>query len=162
MRRRVFEQVGELDERFESYLEDIDFCLRCALRGIGGVYVPAAVAYHEGSATLGAWSPRMVRLISRNQVFLIAKHYPEDWPMRLGRAVVAGQLLWGALALRHGTGMAWLRGKVEGLRRREELAGDPACPALEGLLDECESEMRGLQAATRQDSYWKMYFRWAG
>ena len=30
----------------------------------------------QGSATLGRWHPETTRLIARNQVFLIAKHYP--------------------------------------------------------------------------------------
>jgi GT2 family glycosyltransferase len=162
LRRSLFQQVGELDERFESYLEDVDFCLRCALRGIGGVYVPEAVARHEGSATLGAWSPRMVRLISRNQVLMIAKHYPPDWPLRMGRAVLAGQLLWGLLALRHGTGLAWLRGKLEGVRRMQELKPELAPPGVEELLRDSEIEMQSLQRATSQDRYWELYFRWAG
>ena len=54
-RAGVFERVGFLDERFESYLEDVDFGLRCAEAGLGGLYVPEAVAYHQGSATLGRW-----------------------------------------------------------------------------------------------------------
>src|SRR5262249_28437228 len=31
-RRSLFSETGSLDERFESYLEDIDFGLRCAAR----------------------------------------------------------------------------------------------------------------------------------
>ena len=53
-----------LDERFESYLEDVDFGLRCAEAGLSGLYVPDAVAYHQGSATLGRWHPETVRKIA--------------------------------------------------------------------------------------------------
>ena len=56
-RAELFDKVGLLDERFESYLEDIDFGLRCALAGYMGRYVPEAVAWHAGSATLGRWHP---------------------------------------------------------------------------------------------------------
>ena len=61
---------------------------------------PAAVAQHRGSATLGAWNSDTVRRIARNQVLLAAKHFRGQprWP------IVAGQLLWGLLALRHGRG----------------------------------------------------------
>ena len=40
VRKNLFSRVGPLDERFESYLEDVDFGLRCAQQGLGGVYVP--------------------------------------------------------------------------------------------------------------------------
>ncbi len=56
-RAGLFDKVGLLDERFESYLEDVDFGLRCALAGCSGRYVPEAVAWHTGSATLGRWHP---------------------------------------------------------------------------------------------------------
>lgn len=51
-RRELFVEIGNLDERFGSYLEDVDFGLRAALAGHTGAFVPAAVAYHRGSATL--------------------------------------------------------------------------------------------------------------
>lgn len=111
VRRELFETVGYLDERFGSYLEDVDFGLRAAAAGAWGVYEPGAVARHEGSATLGQWSPRMVELLSRNQVLLIAKHFPEGWTSRFGLPVFVGHLLWGLLALRHGRFSAWLKGK---------------------------------------------------
>ncbi len=113
---RSFRRVGLLEESFESYLEDVDFGLRCAARGIAGVYVPAAVAWHQGSATLGRWHPETVRRIARNQVFLLARHYPARAAARAGCWPIAvAQLLWGGVALRHGAGLAWLRGVLQGL-----------------------------------------------
>lgn len=54
-RRTLFDRTGPLDERFESYLEDIDLGLRCAANGLRGLYVPEAVCLHQGSATRGPW-----------------------------------------------------------------------------------------------------------
>ena len=53
-KRQLFRDLGGLDESFGSYMEDVDFGLRCALAGREGLYVPSAVAYHRGSATLGS------------------------------------------------------------------------------------------------------------
>ena len=39
-RTELFEKAGLLDERFESYLEDVDFGLRCARADCPGAYVP--------------------------------------------------------------------------------------------------------------------------
>lgn len=158
VQRDIFLRMGGLDVRFESYLEDIDFCLTCALAGLPGRYVPAAVAHHEGSATLGAWSPRMVELLARNQVFLVAKHFPRTWT----RPVLAGQLLWGVLAWKRGAGKAWLKGKWAGLRSLRGFRPprtDPNRLAL--ILRESEEEIRRLQTVNR-DTFWEAYFRWRG
>jgi GT2 family glycosyltransferase len=152
--------VGVLETSFESYLEDVDFGLRCALAGYAGLYVPEAVARHRGSASLGRWHPETVRRISRNQVFLVKRHYPRRALVRCAWPILAAQLLWGALAARHGAALAWVRGKWEGVR------GHPgACKesqlhdsrALESLLRSNEHEIRNLQAASEFDWYWRVY-----
>ena len=127
-RAGLFDSVGLLDEEFESYLEDVDFGIRCALRGYSGVYAPDAVAAHEGSATLGKWHPDTVRRISRNQLRLVTKHYPRNWIWRYGWCVLIGQTLWGLLATRHGCGWAFCRGKM----RR---AGGFVAPRRAGVIE---------------------------
>ena len=72
-RKQLFRDLGGLDETFGSYMEDIDFGLRCALAGREGLYVPSAVAYHRGSATLGEWNKDTVWRIARNQLLLSAR-----------------------------------------------------------------------------------------
>ena len=165
LRRELFATVGPLDERFGSYLEDVDFCLRCALRGFRGVYVPQARGRHAGSATLGRWSAATVRLIARNQLLLVAKHYPADWKRRYGRAVLAAQLLWGALALRRRAFAAWVEGKREGIKmfdsiRSSSVPNEPGL--LEAVLTEGERQILELQQATGRDAYWRLYFLLAG
>jgi GT2 family glycosyltransferase len=161
--RGVFEQIGGLDERFESYLEDVDLGLRCAVRGLGGRYVPSAHAEHWGSGTLGAWHADTMRRMSRNQVYLVAKHFPRGWPRRLGWPVVVGQLLWGLAALKHGRGIPWLVGKAEGIWRYgslRESARAARSDDVAGLLLEFEREAIDLQMKTGADRFWSWYFRW--
>jgi GT2 family glycosyltransferase len=158
VRRELFERIGGLDERFESYLEDVDFGLRCALSGFEGVYEPSAVARHQGSATLGAWHPAKVRLMSRNQVLFAAKHYPKKWLGSYAWPAVAGQLLWGLVALRHRGARAWIQGKLEGLRACAAMRGTKDHPRLGELLRESEQEIRELQKAAGEDWYWRLYF----
>jgi GT2 family glycosyltransferase len=156
-RRDVLDRLNGFDERYGSYLEDVDLGLRCLRQGFAGVYVPAAVAYHHGSATLGRWNPQVVHLISRNQLLLVARHYDRAlfrscfWP------IVAGQLLWGLVALRHGRALAWMAGKVEGLRdfRLEAQLSPQSSDRLREFLLASESEIR--RRAT--DPYWRWYFR---
>lgn len=167
-RAGVFERVGLLDEKFESYLEDVDFGLRCAQAGLGGVYVPEAVAYHQGSATLGRWHGDTVRKIARNQLLLVAKHYPAKWILRYGWPVFIAQTLWGFIALRHGALFSYFVGKVQGLRQfrearaegRAQFAAKGDLPAilLPAILERSEEEIRAIQQLTGFDLYWKLYF----
>jgi GT2 family glycosyltransferase len=158
-RRETFERVGPLDERFESYLEDVDLGLRCAVAGLTGCYVPEAVAFHWGSATLGKWHPSTVRRIARNQVFLLAKHYPRGWWRRLGWPVLVGHLLWGLMAARHGAALAYLRGKIEGAMRFGELRrGTAPSDLVAGILSESERQLRHWQQLAGYDTYWRLYF----
>jgi GT2 family glycosyltransferase len=159
-RADLFRRVGLLEETFESYLEDVDFGLRCAAQKIAGRYVPAALAWHRGSATLGRWHPETVRLIARNQLLLIARHYPDRllvgwlWP------ILAAHSLWGAVAFRHGAGLAWLRGKWQGLcgfsnaRSFHQFDSE----LLEQFVRENERTILQIQKAAGFDAYWKLYF----
>jgi GT2 family glycosyltransferase len=157
IRKELFQRAGPLDESFESYLEDVEFGIRCALGGYGGIYVPEAVAWHEGSATLGPWNPETVRRISRNQLLIVAKHYPPDWPSRYGWQVLVGQLLWGLVAIRHKAGRAFLQGKREGIRALKQTPRQTQ-HSLDALLDAGERQILELQQKTGYDRFWRIYF----
>ncbi|HTW63284.1 MAG TPA: glycosyltransferase family 2 protein [Bryobacteraceae bacterium] len=162
-RSDLFDQVGLLDEQFESYLEDVDFGLRCALRGLTGLYVPDAVAYHAGSATLGEWHRDTVRRMARNQVLLVAKHYPPNWIKRYGWSVIVAQILWGFVALRHRTFLGYLAGKKEGVQRFRAARGKSCAEATASIdvsviLDQSEKEIHELQSLTGFDLFWRLYF----
>jgi GT2 family glycosyltransferase len=162
-RAGVFDRVGLLDERFESYLEDVDFGLRCARAGLSGLYVPEAVGHHLGSATLGRWHPDSVRKIARNQLLIVAKHYPRNWVLRYGWPVFIAQTLWGFVALRHGALVSYLVGKVQGLRQFREARGEhcarfPATGNFPAILEQSEQQIREFQQQTGFDLYWRLYF----
>jgi len=156
--RQLFRDLGGLDETFGSYMEDVEFGLRCAVAGRGGVFVPSAVAYHRGSATLGEWNNDTVWRIARNQVLLSAKHFRGQrwWP------IVAGQLLWGMVALRHGRGSAFVRGKIAGIREARRLTrpstNEYTRKVLAEVLESSEANILALARETGFDSYWRAYF----
>ena len=153
-RRDLFRELGALDESFGSYLEDVEFGLRCALAGRSGVYVPAAIAHHRGSATRGEWHGDTVRQIARNQVLLAAKHFRGQ--PRL--PIVAGQLLWGLMAIRHGRGWSYLRGKIGGFRAARRVSAQPARAKLTPILQSSEQSIFETQRCTGFDAYWRAYF----
>jgi GT2 family glycosyltransferase len=157
-RRQLFRDLGGLDETFGSYMEDVDFGLRSAVARCGGLFVPSAVSYHRGSATLGEWNRDTVWRIARNQVLLSAKHFQGQpwWP------IVAGQLLWGFVALRHGRGSAFVRGKVAGMREAHRLkrpsTNEYTRKVLAEVLESSEASILALARETGFDSYWRAYF----
>jgi GT2 family glycosyltransferase len=158
-RAELFQRVGLLEESFESYLEDVDFGLRCAAQGLAGQYVPEALAWHRGSATLGRWHPETVRRMARNQLLLLARHYPRRLLVRWSWPIFVAQFLWGAVALRHGAGFAWLRGEGQGFRRFFAARGQTLdAKILGGVLSTNEDLIRSVQASTGFDLYWRLYF----
>ena len=153
-RAGLFGRAGLLEERFESYYEDVEFGLRCAALGAEGLYVPEAIAWHYGSATLGRWHPSTVRRIARNQVYLVERHYSGRLRRRWLWPTLVAQLLWGAVAARHGAAWPWLRGKWQGLTGRHNFQGETAVPdeVLEVLCHSGESLMRHAPGI-----YWRLY-----
>jgi GT2 family glycosyltransferase len=65
--RDCAERIGEFDERYGSYLEDVDYCMRARDAGFALVR-SAAIAW-----TLGSRSTTARRRVFTNQVLLLAK-----------------------------------------------------------------------------------------
>jgi GT2 family glycosyltransferase len=109
-----------LDLDFVAYLDDLDLALRAQLLGYGGLYLPEAVAYHVGSATLGdTLHPRVIEYVTRNQIYLLVKDYPRAVFRRLRSRIFAYQFLWALFAWGNGGFGAYLRGLRCGLRGRD-------------------------------------------
>ena len=131
-RREAFVASGGLDPEFFAYLDDLDLALRVQLAGFTGLYRPDAIAYHVGSATLGEplgpnegrsggrraprLHPRVIELITRNQLYLLTKDYSRPIFARLLPRIVLYQFLWMMFAIRNGGLGAWLRGLRAALR----------------------------------------------
>ncbi len=155
--RRVFELVGLLDTRFEAYYEDVDFGVRCALAGLEGVYEPAAIATHGSKSTLGKASARVLYLTARNQVFLLAKHYPAETLRRFAWPIFVGQLLSVIGAAQQGQLFPALRGKWAGIKGWSAFR-NTASDAAAGTFCRSEKEIHRLQREIGFDPYWRLYF----
>ncbi len=121
-RSKAFLLSGALDADFFAYLDDLDLALRVNLIGYRGTYVPEAVAYHIGSATLGQpLHPRVVEYLTRNQFFVLTKNYPAPLFRRLLPRIVLYQLFWTAYALKRGGLAPYLRGLRGAVRGRKRM-----------------------------------------
>lgn len=159
--RRVFDQIGQLEARFESYYEDVEFGVRCALAGLKGVYEPAAVALHISKTTLGKNRGRVMFLTARNQILLLAKHYAGRTLWRFAWPICVGNILALMAAARQGCFGAALHGKWEGLRQWSSFREEPReqdSNVIEAVFLESEREIRRLQRLVGFNPYWRLYF----
>ena len=88
--REAYRRAGPLDERYFLYLEDTDWCLAAARRGVATWYVPGAVVRHEVSKTIEAAGLRRdVRYYAyRNQYRMALRHTRPWWkPVVVGDAL---------------------------------------------------------------------------
>ena len=74
-RRSMLESVGLLDDDFFANGEDVDLSFRALLKGYHCIYVPDAVVYHKGGATIGQ-SDQWFYLMRRNQLWVMVKNMP--------------------------------------------------------------------------------------
>jgi GT2 family glycosyltransferase len=138
-RRSALERVGGFDESYFAYYEDIDWAFRAQLAGIRCRYVPSAVLYHRGSATLGrGMTDSNGYLLWRNPVWLIAKCYPAPSLLRHAPSILRGQAGNFYSALRARKPRVWvramrdaLRGLPAALRRRRQVQRSRVIPVAE-------------------------------
>lgn len=94
VRRKVFEGVGLLDERFFIWFEEVDFCKRAKEAGWGVVYVPSVQVIHHGGASFAqAMTLRKQRYFTSSMAKYFRKHRGA-WTL----AVLALPMLIGLLA----------------------------------------------------------------
>jgi GT2 family glycosyltransferase len=120
-RRSALETVGGFDEAYFAYYEDIDWAFRAQLLGFRCRYVPSAVLYHRGSATLGRGMSEFNGYhLWRNPIWLIVKCYPVGALLRHLPGLMRGQVGNLYTAQREGRLRTWMRAM------RDALAGLPA------------------------------------
>jgi GT2 family glycosyltransferase len=75
-RRAMLEQIGQLDEDFGSYYEDVDLAWRAQRAGWRCRYVPQSKVLHVHSATSRRQPERKLYLTTRNRWWTLVKNYP--------------------------------------------------------------------------------------
>jgi GT2 family glycosyltransferase len=123
-RRSAFEQVGEFDEDFFAFYEDVDWNLRAQLAGFSCRYVPSAVVYHMGSATIGRGLSDFTRYhLWRNTLWIVVKDLPASALLRHAPHLLLGQLVNLAVAIRDRKPGVWLRVWRDALRGMPRMLG---------------------------------------
>ena len=118
IRREVFDQIGMMDSRYFTYVEDTDFSYRAKMAGVKLMYIPHATVLHKAhSLTGGLFSPFMMRYTTRNRVYFMLKHFGV-WRGLYYVPAYQAHLLIQLLSRKVKPSMFWLREKAffEGLR----------------------------------------------
>lgn len=158
-RHSAFEDVGPFDADLFAYYEDVDWGLRARLRGYSAVYVPGAVTYHMGSATMNQKPGRWAHLFPRNQIYVIAKDLPLPMLVRHLPRILVSEAAWLLADARRGAGRKHLRGWWQALRmlplalrkRRAIQAGRRvSTSALEQAMTPAPGVLESLRARARR------------
>lgn len=115
LRASAVRELGGPEPAFFAYLEDADLALRLARAGYTALFVPGALAWHEGSAFTGGRSALKAYLVARNRRILFRLHGPRSLRARTRRTVVEiGHGLWSSL---HAGTAPWT-GRADAVRLR--------------------------------------------
>ena len=116
-RREALRAVGNFDESYHAYYEDIDWAFRAQLAGFRCRYVPEAVLYHRGSATLGrGMNDFNAYHLWRNPLWLVVKCFPAASLARHAPDVIRGQAGNFSVAVQERKLGLWLRAMRDALR----------------------------------------------
>lgn len=74
----VVARIGPLDERFFSYWEEVDFCVRARRAGFGILHVPQSRIWHKISPASQQQSPQICYYMARNRL-LFLQSCGADW-----------------------------------------------------------------------------------
>jgi GT2 family glycosyltransferase len=132
-RSEALANVGEFDEDFFAYQEDVDWGFRAQLYGWSARYEPRAIAYHMGGATTRRDGSRYGLLQRRNQILVVIKNYPARALWRHAPKVLSYQAGWIVSSMR------------ERMLGRQLRALAAVIPALPGAL----RKRRAIQSARR-------------
>lgn len=115
-RRKVFDEIGCMDENHFAYLEDIDLGYRARIHGYNNLYIPEAIVYHAGSGASGSrYNDFKVALTSRNSVYLIYKNMPLIQILLNLPFLIAGFAVKTVFFMRKGLGSTYLKGLCKGV-----------------------------------------------
>jgi GT2 family glycosyltransferase len=136
MDREKFLQLGFLDEDLFLYYDEMDFCLRAAIRkGWKCLYLPGSVVYHGYGSEVSSFRGEKVRfpafrayLMTKNRILVMLKCYQARTLVAILPMLIFFEILTLGFHARHGVlaayfkGVAWnLRNLPRTLAKRREL-----------------------------------------
>jgi GT2 family glycosyltransferase len=116
-RRKMFDEIGFLDDDFFLIHEDTDLNFRAQLYGWKVVYVPTAIVYHKVRSSIGEMSPMAVYYTLRNSEFVRIKNIPLSLFLRCLPVFILGtvsEFLYFSLRRKHP--ILYFKAKIDAIR----------------------------------------------
>lgn len=120
-RREAIAALGFLDERFESYYEDVDLGFRLAWSGYRCFFAPKSICYHHLSSSYNPRGWRYHFNSARNSEIVWRSHMPERLRRRYLFSHGCFLVLQGLNKLRQGCFRPYLAGKWSVRRHRSQI-----------------------------------------
>ncbi len=155
-RREVLIKVGGLDERFESYYEDVDLGFRLAWAGYRCVFAVRSVCYHHLSSSYNPGGWRYHFNSARNAEWVWWANLPASLRRRYLMTHLAFLGLQSLHKLWQGHFLAYAAGKWAALRTREHIRHKRGIVQRLASVDEEEIEDRLVS------DWWSLHLRGRG
>ena len=84
LRRELLEAVGEMDDRYFLYSEEVDWCLRSREQGWRLAFAPRSLVWHKGGRSVVYSSPLHDYHTTRGMLLLVRRFYPHLLPLAVG------------------------------------------------------------------------------
>lgn len=117
-RKSVLDEIGLFDELFFFNNEDVDLSFRAQLAGYKCCFLPAAVVYHQGSATSGTESDLATYYIQRNIEYVFFKNLPFKLLLKYLLPHLLYSSGWVVYWILRGKGKVVLKAKLDAWRNR--------------------------------------------
>lgn len=74
-KKNIIQKIGNFDEDFFAYEEDVDLSLRLIKHDHQTLFVPRAISYHIGGATSSKMGNFRAKMDAKNWIYIIIKNY---------------------------------------------------------------------------------------
>jgi GT2 family glycosyltransferase len=124
-RKELLDIFCGFDERYFSYHEESDLCMRAFLSGWKCIYAPSSVVYHRGSFSFNRIKKQFVFYHERNRIWFIYKFYPIGFIFKNFFWIILMEArLIRVLVFKRKTGSGYFTGRYHGLCRIKEFRKD--------------------------------------
>lgn len=114
-RRTMLEEIGLFDEDFFIFAEDVDLNFRANWARYKTIYLPKAVVYHIGTATVGLYSDRYIYLCNKNDINVLVKNMTLSMYCKYFLKIIGHQLDSTRYFIQRGKGHIVLKSKIGAL-----------------------------------------------
>jgi GT2 family glycosyltransferase len=114
-RKKLLDSLSGFDERYFSFHEESDLCLRAFLSNWKCIYAPAAVVHHRVSFSFNRIKRQFAFYHERNRIWFIYKFYPFSFILRNALWILIMELrVFRVFVIKRKSGTAFFNGILQG------------------------------------------------